>query len=390
MKKISHLISLFPCRSLEDFPTDGSKEDARGLLMAWTGLFHPALISHCGKAPQWRPAADTVSSDEEAQRHRDEYIQQHYYDDDAADHSDGGGFQFEPDVFEERWKDSLVVIPQPSSFQVYEGFWDLARAAGAQFVTSLKSRSRWLEEVGVESDIDPELIADFFSLGYVRLQVEMMTQKLRFSSDLDCERFDAMVVAAANDAVAGNDDAAKKALQAAFDQLAEEKNRYYPVAADFVDLVMVADSIRTKSVDAELDSDCPKCFLISGAAIRSLAERSAATIQSVAKRVEDESVGIVCGPEHELPDNLLSTESVLNQIKLARLACEEHFGITPNVFMRRRFGLNASLPGILEGLGFRGAVHGTFDAGTIPKTFSNTIRWMGVDGGTIMAMGETH
>lgn len=390
MKKFSHLITLLPCRSLEDFPVDGSKQHAKATLAAWTGLWHPALIADCEKAPTWRSAVDTVSSDSEAKQHRENYIQQHYYDDDGTASVDGQGeFEFDAEAFEDSWRDCLIVIPPSAASQAFAGFQETASAVGATIVTETGSRNEWLKDIGVESDIDPELIKDFFSLGYVRLQVEMMTLKLRFSSDLDGERFDAMVVAAARDAAAGNSEAAKQALQSAFDQLAEEKNRYYPTAADFVDMVLVAESNRPESIDAELESDSPKSFVMSGTTIRSLADRSKQTTDRIAKLVDDGNVCIVSGPDHELPDNLMSIESILNQLKQGQNTCEKHFGSAPSVFMRRRFGLNASLPGILDSVGFRGAVHSTFDQGTNPSPYSNSMRWMGVDGGAIMAIGET-
>ena len=388
MKKFSYLISLFPCRSLEDFPVHGSKASAKSILAAWTGLWHPALIAKSETAPQWRPASDTVSSEAEAELHREKYVQEHYYDDDDYG-DDYGEYEFDDEIFTERWRESLIVIPQSASAEVFAGFQDSASGVEATVVTDVTLRKDWLEKIGAESDIDPELTDDFFSLGYVRLQVEMMTQKLRYSSELDGERFDAIVVAAAKDAAAGNDEAARQGLQSAFDQLAEEKNRYYPVAADFVDMVLVSDSIRPESVDLEIESDSPKCFVMSGSAIKNLANRSEKTVKAIAEKVQDGSMCIVGGPENELPDNLLSIESILNQLKLGRSACEEHFESAPAVFMRRRFGLNASLPGILESLGFNGAVHATFDSGKVPKSSSDNMRWMGIDGSAIMAVGET-
>ena len=389
MKKKSQLISLFPCRSLEDFPVHGSKADAKSLLAAWTGLWHPSLIAESESAPYWRPASDTVSSDAEAELHREKYVQEHYYDDDDYGGEGSEEFEFDDEVFAATWRESLVVIPQSASTEVFAGFRDAASTVGATVVTDVMLRSDWLKTIGVESDIAADLIGDFFSLGYVRLQVELMTQKLRFSSELDYERFDAVVVSAAKEAAAGNDEAARQGLQSAFDQLSEEKNRYYPVAADLVDMVLISDSIRAESIEAELESDSPKCFVMSGSSIKSLANGAAKTAQSIAEQVQDGSVCIVGGPDSELPDNLLSLESILNQIKLGRSSCEKHFGSPPSVYMRRRFGLNASLPGILESLGFGGAVHATFDSGKVPKTSSDNMRWIGIDGSAIMAVGET-
>ena len=393
MTKFSHLISLFPCRSLEDFPVDGSKAEAKSLLAAWTGLWHPRLIAQSETAPTWRPAADTASSESEAETQRENYIQKHYYEEDEIEFPDSReDFEFDAESFNASWLNALVVIPQSSGPEVFAGFQDAAAKAGATVVADVVSRNDWLEKIVTSSEpkskVESELTADFFSLGYVRLQVELMTQKLRYSFELDRERFNATVVTAAKAAMAGKVDEARDALQSSFDQLSAEKNRYYPVAADFIDMVLVADSIRSESIAAELESDSPTCFVMSGSVIRSLANRSAETAQAIAEQVQEGNVCVVGGLESELPGNLLSIESILNQIKLGRSACEEHFGSPPSVLMRRRFGLNASLPGILESLGLRGVVHATFDSGKIPKPSSNNMRWTGVDGGAIMATAE--
>ncbi|QEG21310.1 glycoside hydrolase family 38 N-terminal domain-containing protein [Mariniblastus fucicola] len=400
MKKFSQLILLLPCESLEEFPVHGSRGDARSLLAAWTGLWHPGLIADSGAGPQWRTASDTVSSEQEAEQHRQNFIQQHYYDDDGTASFDSQvDLDFDPEVFQARWGESLVVIPEPAIGKVFDGFKAAASGVGASVVhvmsadqdasgNDVSSRAGWLRELGVDSSIDAELVEDFFALGYVRLQVEMMTRKLRYSSELDCDRFDQVVVEAAVAASQNDVETCKQKLQSAFDQLSEEKNRYYPVAADFVDMVLVAESNRQESIDAELNSDSPKSFVMTGAAMRQLAEKSPETASRMKTKIEDESLCIVCGPEYELPDNVLAIESILNQVVRGRESCEVSVGSPAKVFMRRRFGLNVALPGMLENLGFSGAIHATLDQGKIPSSFSNSMRWMGVDGGAVLAVGQ--
>ena len=389
MKKFANLITLLPCHSLEDFPVHASRDDSRSLLAAWTALWHPELIATAEKAPIWRKAFDTVSSDAEAEEHREQYIHQHYYDDDSgATYDDAGDLDFDHEAFSERWQESLVVIPRPSLSQICSGFPRAAAAAGAVLFTEFDSRNNLIADIGVKSAIDPSVIADFYSLGYVRLQVEMMTQKLRYSSNLDLERFEEAVVAAAVAAKNQDTSTAVDKLQSVFDQLAEEKSQYYPTAADFVDVVLVSESIRAESVEAELETYAAKSLVVTGQAIRKLS-KSPSTVEKLRDRIGKEELCVIAGPEHELPDNLLSIETIQNQIRQGLETCEEILGCRPTIFMRRRFGLNSSLPGILESLGFVGAIHATLDQGAIPKSYSNSVRWMGVDGGALLAVGQT-
>jgi alpha-mannosidase len=388
MKKFSNLISLLPCHSLEDFPVDGSREEAQSLLAAWTSIWHPQLIASAQRVPRWLSAFDTVSSEEEAEQYRDRYIQQHYYDDDVGGIEPEGDFEFDAEDFEQRWKDSLIVIPSVSRSVAFAGFEDAAASVGAEVVTDFKSRASVLEGLKIESAIDEALICDFFALAYIRLQVELMTRKLRYSSDLDCERFDETVLAAAKAAQEGGTEAAKERLQSAFDQLQEEKNQYYPVVADFVDSILLSDSLRAESINAELEGSVPKSFVATGSTLSSLAEKSPETIQVFADRVSDGSISFIAGPQHELPDDLLSLETVLGQLSNGLETFQETVGARPQVFMRRRAGLHASLPGILDGLGFAGVIYATLDQGSIPCSYSSSMRWMGVDGGALMAFGS--
>ncbi len=390
MKKFSHLVTLLPCHSLEDFPVSGTKTDAQSLLAAWTGTWHPGLIATVGEAPAWRRADDTVSSDAEAEQHRDSFIQQHYYDDDGTANYDGqSGFDFDADSFKSFWRDSLIVIPDPANKIVFDGFEAAALDLNATVAKGFTTRSELLSILNIDSDIESDLVDDFFALGYIRLQVEMMNRKLRYSSELDIDRFNATVVESANAAAAGEPELAKQKLHSAFDLLAEEKNRYYPVAADLVDMVLVTDEIRTESIEAELQTEFPLSFVMTGGAARGIQQRSPAMVNAIRERMEEGNDCLVGGPENELPVNLLSIETILNQLKAGRSTYKEVFGCSADVFMRRRYGLNAALPGILESLKFAGALHVSLDQGTVPTSSSNSVRWMGIDGGAIMAISET-
>ena len=53
---ISDITVLFPCHSLDDFPTHLRGSEAEGLLSAWTAVWHPALLAAVGKTPIWHRA----------------------------------------------------------------------------------------------------------------------------------------------------------------------------------------------------------------------------------------------------------------------------------------------------------------------------------------------
>jgi alpha-mannosidase len=44
---------LFPCHTLDDFPTWLEEPEADGLLAAWTAAWHPAVVAATGGPPGW-------------------------------------------------------------------------------------------------------------------------------------------------------------------------------------------------------------------------------------------------------------------------------------------------------------------------------------------------
>jgi len=74
MDNFSRLIALLPCRNLEDFPIHLDEDSARSLHHAWTALWHPLLIHNSNSVPQWHPAEDTVSCEDEAEIQRQNHL----------------------------------------------------------------------------------------------------------------------------------------------------------------------------------------------------------------------------------------------------------------------------------------------------------------------------
>ena len=162
------LIVLLPCHSLEDFPTHHEGDDAAGLLAAWTALWHPALIACSGKMPSW----------------------------------------YRADSPPEDVTNKLIVVPGVSQSQLPTGFLQRAESESACLIHSQLDRSRIIEAAlaGLETAIPPAaeaLAGDFLALGYCFLQVELLTRKLRYSSNLDEIHFQNQVVAAAAAAMGG-------------------------------------------------------------------------------------------------------------------------------------------------------------------------------------------
>ncbi len=390
MDNISRLITLFPCNRLDDFPIHLGDQAAQSLHACWTGLWHPSLIHRAGSVPSWHDATRTVSNEEEAdaleKASLDTYYNTDDYEDDE-DYQDEVDFHFDAREFTERWKDTLVTIPRHARESVCNGFSDAAGRAGAT-VVECSNRQELLQQLKIDSSALGTYPETFFSLGYVRLQIEMMTRQLRYSSELDVLRFDQAVLDAAAAVFQNDHEAADKHLTLAFDVLLEERNQYYPVGAELIDIVLTHPGTSIDSLKAELEQTHPRSLLVTGGFLKKLQQTAPDVLNQILQQQESGSLSLIGGEENELPLSLLSVESNLDQIRTGCKTFEDVAGYSPEVYMRRQTGLSPLTPAILESLGFGGAMHFSLDGGVFPSSSSNSICWNGIDGSSIMALCE--
>jgi alpha-mannosidase len=354
---IPESIVLLPCHSLEDFPTYHRSTDADSLLACWTVAWHPWLIGQTGQVPAWRRA-------------------------DEPGHPAAG---------------SLILVPTVSRNWLPSGYRDLAEREQARLFEGQCDRTTLLEAIFTAYDLptasdrnwNQALIGDFFALGYAFLQVQLMTRQLRGSTNLDEQKFATATVAAA---AAWNETDAESTVQnlaRCFDLLLAEKNAYYPVQPELLDLVLTADTTLGKSLTRELESDHPKSMLMSGETGRRLQSEQPENFQRLRQLVVRNQINIIGGMNRELEDPLLSAESTVLQIRAARKWFRLELGGEVDVFARRSFGLTANLPAILDAFDFVGALHCTMSGGTIPVASTGNIRWEAADGSSIFAFAQT-
>ena len=381
MKKISRLIQLLPDLRLEDFPTHLKGNWASGLLANWSAAWHPLLISAAGVAPVVC-GRDQTSLDEDEDDHLEIFEAQ----------PEDSPLGFDADF----WRDSLVFVPEISLESIAQGFGARAVEVNACLVTGMSDRGEIFDRVCQLIELSPnddqsqqlqsDRVEDFYALAYAYLQIQLLTRKIRYSSNLDQAAFDSRLVAAAN-AFANNDDATcELEINACYDQLLEEKNNYYPVKPTFIDLVLTTPKTVGKKFETELDSNHVANFLMTGQTLKSIETN---VVEKLKSNLTNNQVSIVGGNEVELPDTLLSPETTLNQLRVGRETFRTRLNYDVNIFMRRRFGLMPGLPHVLDQMNFDGAMHTSLSGGTFPIGSVGTIRWAGNAEASILAAAET-
>ncbi|MEM8669551.1 MAG: hypothetical protein AAGG48_18640 [Planctomycetota bacterium] len=239
---------LIPASTLEDFPSDLSDDEARSLLAGWTVLWHPALLAAADQTPLWYRA-------------------------DAP-----------PEPIGKR----LVVVPSPSQPMLPSGFEqkssgqkDVCWVSGADRESMLAAIADRLNQLRTEAAEDadhpahhidsrladpwPSLEAngrtlgvdDFYAAGYAALQVQVMTRRLRYTSNLDEIHLQTCAVSAAKAFLAGDAAAAIASLHDVFDCLAEERDHYFSSDPHLVDLTLTVPSTVPSLLDSFADHPAP-------------------------------------------------------------------------------------------------------------------------------------
>jgi alpha-mannosidase len=350
--KFEQLVFLLPCYSLESFDFQQTEEDAEQLLSGWSALWHPRLLADAQALPKWMPAESPPQ--------------------DATGH--------------------LVIVPNCCEPLLPEDWVSQAEAVGASVLRKIRQRdaivAAALERCEPSSaSLDAELVADFLALGYCHFQIELMTRKLRYMSNLDESGLRTAALAAAEETLKGNGSAAREHLQKAFDRLHDAREYFYPTAAKLVDLTLVAPTTLGEPLRNELAGQQPSNLVIAGEVVEKIVAADSALLDTLRTALNEHRASLIGGEPSEAPLPLMTADAIALHLRQGIACYEKHLGQRPKIFGRRRFGLTPTLPAILNKTGFTGVVHFTLDDGQFPTNNQSRIQWEGVDGASIEAVG---
>ena len=333
---------LLPVPTIEDFPTRTDDVTARSLLAAVTGSMHPSVIV-ADEHPPTIGRADAPP-------------------DPAADLS--------------------VWVPLSSEPKLPAGYADEVRQAGGLVVTGTDRASM----VAAAGCVDPPPIRhdgryigvdDFYAAAFVWLQIQIMTRRLRYSSNLDDvfvhRRFrDAATALFAFDARGAAD-----ALHDVFDALAAERDHYFSSDPHLVRLMLVgastidaaAESIRQTENDSSIDP-VPQNLLLDTAAITQLASADQSSTpdnsarSNLVRHLRQSKYGWAAGGPDEMADLSAMTITDASDALIAthRLA-QTAIGSPPPVYGRLAGATPGDLLGTLIGLGYKGIIPIDFATG---------------------------
>lgn len=390
---------LLPVSSLEDFPKSGRDEDARSMLAAWSVLWHPALIVACGGPPNWFRADSLPESTGNRLIAIDPKTREESFS--------------RPGMLVEDCSPAVLadVSPRPAQTQTADeldvGTQD--SESGPALIVCGKDRSEMLCQLGLPTDgsdhnapiwtdvprrlqsgtreIAPE---DFYALAYTSLQIQIMTRRLRYSSNLDEIQLRKHATASANAFVAGDADAAIDALHNAFDLISEERDHYFASDPSLIDLTLVtpsvlprlsADQFRFPQPVAEteeasdddvlgVNSDTPRVIdtvgnvLLDQATCQALVSAPESQRQWLVSAIASQSIGVAGGGPSDVVMDELTFGDAVDAILRGRNAAIEALGAAPTVYARFSGSTPSDITPMLAGLGYRGVIPLDFVRGT--------------------------
>ncbi len=344
---------LLPGYGLDDFPRTLDSRQADELLASWVALWHPQLINACRTTPRWQQATYPPAE----------------------------------------LNGLLLVLPSISQASLRSGFQEEVSAAGGLLVDSrspwMQFQSELLSAVGLsESTGVAELLkSDFAALGYAFLQVQLMTRQLRYTSNLDELLFSDQALQAAQAALAEDRETAERMLQSCFDQLGQERDHYYSLDVNLIDVTLLAPTTIGTSLKKLLaQSEPPTSFIASAALVRTMQRDAPESMQALSQSNAERKSSLVGGLDHERPHQLMSFDAVRRDLMRGRNAYAELGMACPKVFSRFTFGTVPNMPLHLRRSGFVGALLVAWDRGSYPQGTQAKISWEAPDGTFLPAL----
>lgn len=367
MAKPVQLICVLPASSLRELPSRAhTPEGAADWLAAWTSMWHPALIARAASAPRWSPA-QTIPSDT---------------------------------------AESLLLLPAASAEQLETPMRERLQLDGARLLEGPPTdRLGWLDRIGQALQLEGLLAGDqsvssasvaaglppaeeFFAIGYGYLQVGLLIQQLRYYSPPEQPPLAESVIQAAAAWMAQDAERCQQLLQAAFDQLSQERDQYFSQPAYLIDVTLCppAHTSTTPPDSSNEDRAGPPTVLnlqATAEQLQQLRELHPAGWKTLLQRLDQAETTLIGGLSREHATPLLTAAGVHRALDRGRRAYERLGVRPPKVFGRLTYGFSPSSPAQLTAHRFMGAVLFPWLGGSYPKGQQAKVAWEGPDGSTL-------
>lgn len=344
MSSIQRSVIVVPSYALEDLPTGVGHDTAADFLAAWTVGWDPRFLVALGVLPEWK-------------------------------RTDSSSLELE---------NTLVVIPswsrdkvdQPQRERLTLGkcvILDSDHQSRALLAESIAKALRG-EEVDIPSQ-DPLFLGDFYALGYAVLQVQIMARKLRYSWNLDWLAFSEQVLSAAKASLAGDAEETERWIQAAFDTVSQERDRYCSQQIHLLEVVLIAGSTLGESFSRQLQSPQPIGLLANASLLRRLHDENQEAWKILCCKLEEGQWQLIGGYDEDICSSFTSYWGIDHALGLGAESYRALGIHPPKVFSQFAPGWSNLYPDLLLSHGYQGALIHAWSGGVVPDKDSAKIRW---------------
>lgn len=286
MPSFAECCVLIPCSTIEDFPSRLDHDAARSLLGTLTAAWHPRLLAQAGRLPTWHRADDLPSPPTPIGSLTEPVQASQSAESDSstagpvrlllipeaslskltasvreslpASDSDSRSVSVDLDSHRDirvrcqSRNDALALIDSSIQSSWFGDSSALKKNPNDDWPNQSASL---LDDVRLVTEKGREISqADFFALSYTWWQIQVLTRRLRYTSNLDQVYFETRVLDAAEAWVRNDAEATAAALHDCFDALAEERDHYFASDPSLIDLTLLTPS----TLDRFLDLPEPK------------------------------------------------------------------------------------------------------------------------------------
>ncbi|MDR0391169.1 MAG: hypothetical protein LBH59_04635 [Planctomycetaceae bacterium] len=369
------MIILYPGYNFQSLVTDLTEIEANEILSAYTALFHPAILKHFNKLPQWESAANiTLDNTEE-----------------------------------------LIVVPICCEQFLSSDFPNSESSNNVTIIRHLNSRNKIANEIikqlNISHNFCNEFIADFYTIGTAALFVNLLSHHLHY---MDSSQ-DSAIIQALHDIIDNfnnnysNSDQADKTnenlpkiylsesdtnksvienlFRDAFEKICEMKECYYPVSSYLLDLILVVRSTLGEPFRRLLLRSEGVNIFLSSLLLDSLPDVDAESFEALKSATAAGKIDFVVDDISEIPLLLFPILDAADKIVQAVSIYRKRLGISPTIYGRHRAGFAPFLPQILRLAGFKGVLYFTpLDGWHLTQRNQSKMIWRGVDGTKIDAL----
>jgi len=372
------LIAVLPCYSLDDIAKNLDELTCQEFHACWTALWHPGLLARTNALPEWKRA-------------------------------DQGSLDLEK---------SLVLCPASASASIDTPLMERLEMQGCQLVYGQADRSATLALIAPlfeedflsipqelprpdsnEACTNPELdlagspknavrINDFYALGMGYLMLHALTRKVHYSNNIDVVLMADQAKSAAEAYLANDYAECERWLQSCFDQLSQERDRYFTQSANLLDLTLIAPSTLGRSLLDQLRSNHPQNILATASLLQQLRSTNSEAWKCLATGNASKRIGIVGGLLNERAHRWFPLGTLQRDLIRGHAAYQELQVAPPKVFSRFEGGMSIEMPTHLRSAGYIGALLHAFSSGSYPITSQAKIAWEGSDKTSLDAIGS--